>query len=242
MTVRTTDRPDPEREDSRLAVFSKWRPVPSGDAADPGRDRGIEAVLDAVAAAREREPWPSAGLLGRHLYTGEDGETLLHYSQWTGEDAYEAYVRDHRQARAVEIDVAVPGIERLGIGRFRRYRSGTLEGGERVPGCIVIVDVEFEGPDPDRQRGWVDAVFEALQDDPQLPPGGLSSHFHLGTDGTRVLNYAEWESAQAHIAALEAPGRGIGSPTELWKRVQEYPGLKGSTVQRFRPAFSLMPG
>lgn len=242
MTVRTTDRPDPEREDSRFAFFSKWRRSAPDGPEDPSRSGGIQAALDAVAAVWERDPWPSPGLLGYHLCTGEDGETLLHYSQWTGEDAYEAYVRDHRRARVDEIDAAVPGIERLGIGRFQLYRSGTLDSDARAPGCIVIVDVEFEGPDPDRQRAWVDTVFEALQDDPQLPRGGISSHFHLGTDGTRVLNYAEWDSAQAHIAAVEAPGRGIGSPTELWKRVQEYPGLKGSTVQRFLPAFSLVPG
>lgn len=76
-----------------------------------------------------------------------------------------------------EVDAAAPGIERLGTGRFRHYRSGRQEGDGRVPGCVVIVDVEFDGPDPGRQRAWVDAVFEALQGDPQPPPGGISAIF-----------------------------------------------------------------
>jgi hypothetical protein len=140
-----------------------------------------------------------------------------------------------------EIDVAVPGIERVGLGRYRRYRSGVREAGARVPGCIVIVEIEFEGPDPDRQRAWVDAVFEALESEPNPHPGGISAHFHVSTDGARVLNYAEWESAQAHIDALAAPGDGVGSRTPEWERVQTYPGLKQSTVSRYSYALGLVP-
>jgi hypothetical protein len=105
----------------------------------------------------------------------------------------------------------------------------------------VIVEVEFEGPDPDRRRAWVDAVFEALQSEPNPRPGGLSAHFHLSTDGTRVLNYAEWESAQAHIDALAAPGDGVGSSTSQWERVQTWPGLKSSTVNRYDHVLGLVP-
>ncbi|MCH6160959.1 antibiotic biosynthesis monooxygenase [Streptomyces marispadix] len=231
-TERTTAHPDPAREDSRVAFFSRWHL--------PGPEAG-RAALDAIAAVWEREPWPSPGLLGYHLYEGEDGGTLLHHSQWTGEDAYEDYVRDHRGTRNEEIDAAVPGIERLGLGRYRHYRGGRAEGDSRVPGCVVTVSVEFDGPDPDRQRAWVDAVFEALRTDPQPPPGGVSAHFHLSTDGERVLNYAEWESAQAHADALAAPGRGIGGPTAEWERVQRFPGLKRSSVRRYRHVYGLVP-
>lgn len=263
MTVRTTtNRPDPARDDCGLALFSKWRlPDPGGTA--PGSD-GRSAALDAIAAVWERDPWPSPGLLGYHLLTGEDGRTLLHHSQWTDDDAFETYGREHRQTRVDEIDAAAPGIERVGLGRYRHYRSGGTGDGARVPGCVVVVEIEFEtgpglgtatgtstgtgtakgfgsGEAPDPRRDWVDAVFEALEDDPNPPPGGLSAHFHLSTDGSRVLNYAEWESAQAHINALASPGRGVGGPTEQWKRVQRYPGLKHSSVSRYTPAFALLP-
>jgi hypothetical protein len=105
----------------------------------------------------------------------------------------------------------------------------------------VIVDIEFEGPDPDRQRAWVDAVVEALEDEPHPHPGGIGGHFHLGTDGTRILNYAEWESAQAHLDALAAPGDGSGSAMDRWKRVQTWPGLKSSVVSRYDHALGLVP-
>ncbi|MYR63195.1 antibiotic biosynthesis monooxygenase, partial [Streptomyces sp. SID625] len=107
--------------------------------------------------------------------------------------------------------------------------------------CLVVVDVEFDGPDPERQRAWVDAVFEALEGDPAPHPGGIAAHFHLSTDGRRVLNYAEWESAEAHRAALAAPGDGVGSATARWKRVQTWPGVRSSTVSRYEHALGLVP-
>ncbi|WP_210587604.1 antibiotic biosynthesis monooxygenase [Streptomyces sp. GESEQ-35] len=232
MTRRTDDHPDLTRPEVAAPFFSTWR------VGTPERQR---KAVEAIADTWERRPWPASDLLGYHVYTGHDGATLMHYSQWASEQAYEAFVKVHRQERDDEIDTAVPGVERLDLGRYRHYRSGVRDGDTRIPGCIVIVDVEFEGPDPDRQRAWVDAVFEALESEAHPRPGGISAHFHLSTDGTRVLNYAEWESAQAHIDALAAPGGGIGSATAQWARVQSWPGLKGSTVGRYDHALGLVP-
>lgn len=241
MTRRTDAHPQLTRPDALAPFFSTWR------VGTPERQR---QTVDAIARTWERRPWPADDLRGYHVYTGHDGSTLLHHSQWANEQAYETFVldptaaspRSHRQERVDEIDTAVPGIERLGLGRYRRHRSLTREDGAApVPGCVVIVDVEFEGPDPERQRAWVDAVCEALASEPNPHPGGISAHFHLSTDGTRVLNYAEWESAQAHIDALAAPGDGVGSATSAWERVQNWPGLKSSTVGRYDHALGLVP-
>ncbi|GAA4825946.1 antibiotic biosynthesis monooxygenase [Streptomyces ziwulingensis] len=234
MTRRSDAHPDLARPDARALFFSTWR------VGTPERQR--QAVA-AIARTWERRPWPAGDLRGYHVYTGHDGETLLHHSRWASEQAYEAFVKTQRQERVDEIDTAVPDIERMGLGRYRYYRGGTRRDGDGagpVPGCVVIVDVEFEGPDPARQRAWVDAVFEALATDPRPRPGGLSAHFHLSTDGTRVLNYAEWESARAHIDALAGPGDGVGSPTPEWERVRKWPGLRSSAVNRYDHALGLV--
>ncbi|MFD4349385.1 antibiotic biosynthesis monooxygenase [Streptomyces coelicoflavus] len=234
MTRRTDAHPRFDRPDVLAPFFSTWR------MGTPERQR---QAVDAIARTWERRPWPAEDLRGYHVYTGHDGSTLLHHSQWASEQAYEAFVKTHGQERVDEIDTAVPGIERLALNRYRHYRSATRDdrAAAVVPGCVVIVDVEFEGPDPDRQRAWVDAVFEALESEPDPRPGGISAHFHLGTDGTRVLNYAEWESAEAHLDALAAPGDGVGSATPQWERVQNWPGLKSSTVSRYDHALGLVP-
>jgi len=223
--------PDPTRPDVGAALFSTW------DVGTPERQR---AAVEAIAATWAKRPWPTPELLSYTVYAGTDGRTLLHHSQWTDEEAYHAFVRDHRQERNDEIDAAVPGIERLGLVRTRLYRSLPPEpGGQRPePGCVVIVDVEFEGPDEARQRAWVDAVAEAIATDDGLPSGGLAGHFHTSTDGTRVINYAEWESEQAHVDALNAAGEGIGSVTPQWHRVQHFPGLRRSSVNRYHLRWS----
>ncbi|PWJ04381.1 antibiotic biosynthesis monooxygenase [Streptomyces sp. NWU49] len=231
MARRTDRHPDPADPRIGAPFFSTWR---------VGTPERQKEVVEAIGRTWERRAWPARGLFGYHVYAGEDGETLLHYSQWASEQAYEAFVKTHRQERVDEIDTAVPGIERVALHRYRHYRSAAREEG-RVPGCVVIVDVEFEGADPERLRGWADAVLDALESEPDPHPGGICAHFHLGTDGTRVLNYAEWESARAHADALAAPGDGVGSATAAWRRVREWPGLRSSTVRRYEHVLGLVP-
>jgi quinol monooxygenase YgiN len=36
-------------------------------------------------------------------------------------------------------------------------------------------------------------------------PGFVSANIHVSTDGTRVVNYAQWESAEAYQAMLADP-------------------------------------
>ncbi|MEV7104935.1 antibiotic biosynthesis monooxygenase [Streptomyces atroolivaceus] len=232
VSVRYNSRPGPARPDAGIVKVSTW------DVGTPQRQRRTVEALGEAWGGRDR---PLPGLLSYSVLTGEDGRTLLHYSQWSGEEAYQEFARSGRDARDAEIDRAVPGIERTGPHTYELYRSGLRGGGAGEPGCVVIVDVEFAGPDPARQRDWVDAVFEAMESDPEPVPGGIAAHFHVGTAGDRVLNYAEWESAQAHIDALAGDGEGIGTPTPQWKRVQSYPGVTGGGVHRYTPALSLVP-
>ncbi|MFD0142066.1 MULTISPECIES: antibiotic biosynthesis monooxygenase [unclassified Streptomyces] len=226
-------RPDLRRPGVGLVLASTWR---------VGTPERQTAAVDAIATAWERRDWPDVGLLSYSVYTGTDGDTLLHYSQWTGEEAYQDFVRTFRDGRNAEIDAAVPGIERVALHRYTPPYRSTEPADARIPGCVVIVDVEFDAPDAARQRDWVDGVFEALETDPAPAPGGISGHFHLSTDGTRILNYAEWESERAHIEALARPGDGIGTSTPQWAKVQTYAGVVGGGVRRYAPALSLGAG
>ncbi|MFD9603736.1 antibiotic biosynthesis monooxygenase [Streptomyces sp. NPDC059970] len=231
MSVQFESRPDLARNDVGLVKASTW------DVGTPERQR---QTVEAIRKAWDSREWPHPGLLSYTVHVGEDGKTLFHYTQWSGEQAYQDFFRHGRDERNADIDAAVPGIRRLGLHTLELYRSAGL-GEEREPGCVVIVDVEFDGADKARQRDWVDTVFEALGTDPAPAPGGISGHFHVSTDGTRVLNYAEWESARAHADALAAPGDGVGSRTPQWEQVRSYPGVSGGGVHRYTPALSMRP-
>jgi quinol monooxygenase YgiN len=233
MTRRTDVQPDLTREDVGSPFFSTWR---------VGGPQEQRKVVEAIGATWARRSWPADGLLGYHVYTGHDGTTLLHHSQWTSESVYEAFAKTQRQERVDEIDTAVPGIQRLGLDRYRRHRSRERAAGDdRQAGLIVTVRIDFEPEAAERRPDWIDTVVKALQDDPAGHRGLISAHFHLSTDGTHVLNYAEWESDQAYDEALAAPGEGVGSPTDQWERVRSYPGVKGFTGSRFTHALGLVP-
>lgn len=230
---RGTDaRPDLARTDVGTVMASTW------SVGTPERQR---AAVEAIAEAWSGRPWPAVGLLSYTVHIGTDGDSLFHYSQWTDRAAYEEFFRTFRDDRNAEIDAAVPGIERIGIAEYAPYRSAGPAAGAAVPGAVVIVGAEFDGSDPDAPRAWVDLVLEALASDPAPATGGIRAAFHLGADGRRMLNYAEWESARAHEDAMAAPGTGIGSDTPQWARVLAFPGVTGNPFHRYLPALTLEP-
>ncbi|MEU4654342.1 hypothetical protein AB0G32_10405 [Streptomyces sp. NPDC023723] len=168
MTRRTAAHPDLTRPDVEAPFFSTWR------VGTPERQR---RTVEAIARTWERRDWPGDGLRSYHVYAGHDGETLLHHSQWASEAAYEAFVKTRRQERVDEIDTAVPGIERLGLGRYRRHGGLAREAGDsRVPGLVTTARADRAEP-------------------VEREPGLISAHVHLSTDGTHVLTYAEWAEA-----------------------------------------------
>ncbi|MFD3728671.1 antibiotic biosynthesis monooxygenase [Streptomyces sp. NPDC058671] len=223
-------RPDFRRPGVGAVLVSTWR------VGSPERQR---AAVEAIRTTWESREWPDLGLLSYSVYIGTDGDALLHHSQWTSEQAYEDFVRSYRNA---EIDAAVPGIERVVLHRYAPpYRSRVLDGpGARaLPGALAVVEVDFEGPDQGRRKDWVDTVFTAMDGDAGKRParGGIAAHFHLSTDGTRVLNMAEWPSERAHAEwQADAPLDGA------WARVHHYPGIAASRVRRYTPALSLSAG
>ncbi|MFD3664106.1 antibiotic biosynthesis monooxygenase [Streptomyces sp. NPDC058659] len=148
-------RPDLYRPGVGTVLASTWR------VGTPERQR---AAVEAIRTAWESREWPELGLLSYSVFIGTDGDTLLHYSQWTAEQAYEDFVRTYRDDRNAEIDAAVPGIERVELHRYALpHRSAAAAG----TGALV----------------------------------------HRSTDGTRVLDFAEWEGERAHVEwrAEDAP-------------------------------------
>lgn len=198
---------DLTRPDAGLAVVREWA-VPAG---------GERVAADAAVAGWTAGRWP-AGRLAAAAYLGVDEPTVLTYEQWTDASAYRAAGAEHT---APGPGAAVP---------YTRYRS-VADGAGRV-GCVVAVSVAADGPD--LARAWIGAVLAALAGTDEQPPGGIAGHFHVSLDGTRVLNYAEWEDAESHRRAVEAGGGSIATG-RLWRRVQTMPGIRHLAVRRYHP-------
>ncbi|MFI8765920.1 antibiotic biosynthesis monooxygenase [Streptomyces sp. NPDC053792] len=232
--ARPDARPDLHRPGVGAVLVSTWK------VGTPERQR---AAVEAIRTAWESRAWPDLGLLSYSVAIGTDGDTLLHYSQWTEQQAYDDFVRTYRDDRNAEIDAAVPGIERVELRRYAPIHRSAVRGGTgtgELPGVVVVVEADFDGPGAGQREDWVDTVFAALDEDAatRSASGGISAQFHLSTDGGRVLNYAEWESGQAHAEWSADDAR----LSEAWKRVHHHPGLVGGRVRRYTPALSLSAG
>jgi hypothetical protein len=228
VTVHT--RPDLTRSDAGLVAVSEFQ---------VGGASQQQALFDASRAAWDSLPWPET-LLSITWLASLDGQSALAYVQWRDEREFEAYGRTHRPILAARLKTAIPALAPSAPVFYRRYRSGTRPDAPE-PGCIVVVSVEFESADDARQRAWIDAVFDAIESDPSPPAGGISGHFHVSTDGTRVLNYAEWVDEASHRAALERSGIGAIGSGPKWRAVQTFPGLRSSGVTRYRLDRRLVP-
>ena len=229
-TVTVHTRPDLTRPDAGIVAVSEFQVG--------GADQQ-QALFEASRAAWDSLPWPET-LLSIAWLASLDGQSALAYVQWRDESEFEAYGRTHRPILAARLKAAIPALAPAAPVFYRRYRSGTRPDAPE-PGCVVVVSVEFDGPDEARQRAWVDAVFDAIESDPSPPAGGISGHFHVSSDGTRVLNYAEWVDEASHRAALERSGIGAVGSGPKWRAVQTFPGLKASRVTRYRLDRRLVP-
>ena len=58
---------------------------------------------------------------------------------------------------------------------------------------------------PERQRELVALLGRATEEVIRHRPGFVAANIHASEDGTRVVNYAQWESADAFRAMLADP-------------------------------------
>jgi quinol monooxygenase YgiN len=57
--------------------------------------------------------------------------------------------------------------------------------------------------EPERARQLADLLTQATEEVMQHVDGFISANIHLSTDGTRVVNYAQWRDAAAFQAMLK---------------------------------------
>lgn len=59
--------------------------------------------------------------------------------------------------------------------------------------------------EPAHQKELVDVLVTATEEVMRHRPGFIAANIHTGAEGTRVVNYAQWESADAFRAMLTDP-------------------------------------
>lgn len=213
--------PNLTRKDVGLILMSEWK--------TDGKSEQRKAV-DAAMQVWDHFPWPK-GLLSYNCYLGNNGQSILHYSQWEDEESQGEFVKNDPPERMQEIMKSV-SIERQGLDKYHLYRS-IVSDSAAIPGCIVMVREEFEKAELTTQ--FIDTVCQALADDPQKCTGGMAAYFHVNLEGTVMMNYAEWTNEQAHQDCLDRSAKYPKEISPLWQKVWQFPGrLPKGQVKRFR--------
>jgi quinol monooxygenase YgiN len=78
--------------------------------------------------------------------------------------------------------------------------STTITVGAPVATLINVFTVR-----PERQRELADLLATATEEVIQHLPAFVAANIHVSADGARVVNYAQWETAEALQAMLENP-------------------------------------
>lgn len=76
----------------------------------------------------------------------------------------------------------------------------TITAGRKILTLINVFTVK-----PENQQRLIDVLTEADQSVIKELPGYISANFHRSLDGTKVTNYAQWESNEALEAMLKHP-------------------------------------
>jgi Antibiotic biosynthesis monooxygenase len=163
---------------------------------------------------------------------------LMTYEQWATEEELRAFL-EARPQRSPSVDALVATTDGTlqSSAEYRLYRShrnAIADDMMATPRNIVVNTVDFDGPDEDRLRRWIDGVVDALEAEPDGIPGLICAHLHVSATGTRVLNFAEWTTEEAYDGALAKGPRGVGQ-TDLaeWQSVKDFSGVTSDTVNQY---------
>ncbi|MCX5203233.1 antibiotic biosynthesis monooxygenase [Streptomyces sp. NBC_00237] len=181
-TNRQTIGPEITRPDSHAVYISYWYV----EGAKQGR-----ALLDAAMAAWQSTPWPE-GILSVSCYLSTDEDVVLTYAQCTDDSVHRAFAAG---LALPEGPASAPPVE------YRLHRDVLVDLAGQIPGALVAASFDVDGSE--RQHSIVDAIVRTVEGASAEEQAGLiAAHFHLSVDGSRVFNFAEWTTDEAHIEFL----------------------------------------
>lgn len=155
------------------------------------------------------------GFVSANLHKSIDGVKVANYAQWASLEEYQAF-RDNAeiQQKAAKLNNFEPPDSHVYEIVASESKVGIPEISE---GKYFIHFAEFSLK-PENQPKMVELAKEHLK--PAMEqPGLLSATFHRSLDGTRVINYGQWENQDAISELVKKPGFSKAAP--YWEGIAE---------------------
>jgi len=155
------------------------------------------------------------GFVSANLHQSTDGLKVANYAQWSDIDSFTAF-RDNQQVQAkaaklFEFDTPDSHV----------YEIVTSESKVGIPeikeGEYITHFAEFSMPESNQPR-MIELAKEHIK--PAMEqPGLISATFHRSLDGTRVINYGQWDNEEAIALLVQQPGFSRDRP--YWDGIAE---------------------
>lgn len=157
----------------------------------------IEAIKEFLETVKTQP-----GFVSANLHKSIDGVKVVNYAQWSSRSAYESFVNnDEVQSKAGKLREFTPPDSHVYEIATSESKVGTPEIKE---GEYIVHVAEFSMPAENQPR-LVELAKEHVKSAMEQP-GLISATFHRSLDGTRVINYGQWENKEAIEELQKQPG------------------------------------
>ncbi|MEO1690753.1 MAG: antibiotic biosynthesis monooxygenase family protein [Cyanobacteria bacterium J06629_2] len=155
------------------------------------------------------------GFVAANLHRSIDGVKVVNYAQWADLEAFQAFRGNSKiQAKAAklfEFDTPDSHIYEI-VASESKVGTPQITAGE-----YITHFAEFSMTESDQLR-MIELAKEHLK--PAMEQSGLvSATFHRSLDGTRVINYGQWENQEAIAELTKKPG--FSSDKPYWEGIAD---------------------
>ena len=142
------------------------------------------------------------GFVSASLHKSIDGVKVVNYAQWSSMDDFESFINNQ------EVKAKASKLFEFDSPDSHVYEIVTSESKVGTPqikeGEYIVHVAEFD-MQPENQPKMVELAKEHVK--PAMEqPGLISATFHRSLDGTRVINYGQWENKEAIEELKKQPG------------------------------------
>ncbi|MGF1482242.1 MAG: antibiotic biosynthesis monooxygenase family protein [Cyanophyceae cyanobacterium] len=180
-------------------------------AVEPQRQQELIDTIKEFLATVKQQP----GFVSASLHKSIDGQKVANYAQWQSQKDYLAFINNS------EVQAQGKKLGEFGSPDSHLYQVVVSESKAGTPkitqGGYITHFAEFR-MSPENQPRMVELARIHVGKAMELP-GLVSANFHRSLDGTRVINYGQWENANAIEELRQQPG--FGSEAPYWEGIAE---------------------
>ena len=155
------------------------------------------------------------GFVSANLHQSIDGVKVANYAQWSSMETFKAFRENEtvqaKAAKLFEFDTPDSHVYEI-VASESKVGTPQIAEGE-----YIVHFAEFS-MQPENQPKMVELAQEHVK--PAMEqPGLISATFHRSLDGTRVINYGQWQDKKAIEELVKQPGFGKDKP--YWDGIAE---------------------